>query len=226
MPTTGTSEIVDRVMADPPPVHPGAPSDVWSTDRDAYVLLAGLLGPGTRSIETGCGTSTAIFAARGADHLCATLVQFEADALLDWAGKHDVATDHVRFLIGPSEETLPRLDEGPFDVIFIDGNHTFPAPVIDWFYLVTKLKAGGVVFVDDVQLPAPRLVADYMESLAPGWERVDRRDKWAAYRLAHPTPPEEWELPKAGTSMFGSNGRFERLGRKVDGVVQRVRSRR
>jgi predicted O-methyltransferase YrrM len=225
MPPTGTPELVDRVMADPPAVHPGAPGDVWSTDRDAYVLLASLIGPGTRTIETGCGTSTAIFAVRGSEHLCATLIQFEADAFLDWARNHDVATDHVRFLIGPSHETLPGLGEGPFDLVFIDGGHMFPAPVIDWFYLVSKLKPGGVVFVDDVNLPAPRLIADYMESLAPGWERVERHDKWAAYRLSHPTEPGEWELPAAGTSLYGSNGRFERLGRQVDGLVRRVRSR-
>ena len=217
--------MVDRFMADPPAVHPGAPSDVWSTDRDAYVLLADLIGPTTRSIETGCGMSTAVFAERGANHICATLIQFEADAFLEWAGNHDVATDRVTFLIGPSQDTLPPLDAGPFDVIFIDGSHMFPAPVIDWFYLVTKLVQGGVVFLDDVNLPAPRIVADYMESLAPGWERVDRQEKWAAYRLSQPTTPDQWELPKAGTSLYGSNGRFERMGRQLDRVVGRLRSR-
>src|SRR5688572_31630520 len=33
-------ELVDSILADPPRVHPGAPDDVWSTERAAYVLLA------------------------------------------------------------------------------------------------------------------------------------------------------------------------------------------
>lgn len=226
MSAAGSAELVDKVIADPPGVHPGAPQNVWSTARDAYVLLADLVGPSTRSIETGCGSSTAVFALRQADHVCATLVQEEADAFLEWARRHDVDVGRVRFLIGPSERTLPVMTDDAFDLVFVDGNHSFPAPVVDWFYLVTKLKVGGVVFVDDVQLPAPRLVADYMDSLAPTWQRVQRTDKWAAFRLTDTPAPENWALPRAGSSLFGTSGRFEYLGRRADALIHRTRSRR
>lgn len=210
-------------MADPPGVHPGAPHDVWSTERSAYALLAELVTPGMHTIETGCGSSTAIFAMCGAEHLCATFIQSEADAFRAWADAHEVDSARVTFLIGPSERTLPPFEGGPFDVAFIDGNHAFPAPVLDWFYLVPMLLVGGVVFVDDVQLPAPRLVADYMESCAPVWQRLARTEKWSAYRLTDSPPPESWARPAAGASLFGGNGRFERVGRRLDGAVRRIR---
>ncbi len=210
-------------MADPPGVHPGAPNNVWSTERGAYELLAELALPDMRTVETGCGSSTAVFAMRGCDHLCATFIQYEADAFRGWCEKHDVDGTRVRFLIGPSERTLPGFEGGPFDIAFVDGNHQFPAPVIDWFYLVQMVRVGGVVFIDDVQLPAPRLVADYMEACAPVWQRLARTEKWSAYRLTDSPPPESWALPQAGSSLFGCNGRFERLGRRLDGIVRRVR---
>ncbi len=106
----GVDELVNRIMADPPGVHPGAPNNVWSTERGAYELLAELALPDMRTVETGCGSSTAVFAMRGCDHLCATFIQYEADAFRGWCEKHDVDGTRVRFLIGPSERTLPGFE--------------------------------------------------------------------------------------------------------------------
>jgi hypothetical protein len=224
MPTESSAALVDRIFSDPPPVHPGAPGDIWNTERDAYILLADLIDENTRSIETGCGISTAVFAGRRAQHLCLTLVQSEADTFTSWCDRHGTRSETVSFVIGPSELTLPRLDLGHIDVAFIDGNHGHPLPVIDWYYTVTHFAVGGVVFVDDVQLPAPRLVADYMEAIG-SWSCLRRTAKWAAYRLSDKPPPEEWEPLTAGSSLFGANGRFERLGRRADRLVDRVRHR-
>jgi len=218
-----SDELVDSILADPPRVHPGAPDDVWSTDRDAYILLADLVGDSSRTIETGCGVSTAVFAARGSDHTCAVLYDEEAAVFREWADAHDVPVDGIRFVAGESQVTLPALPLEPPDVVFIDGGHVFPIPVIDWFYTVHLVQPGAMVFVDDLQLPAPRLVADYMESCAPVWECVRRTPKWGAYRLAMVPPPESIVNPPAGSSLYGGNGRFERLGRRLDARLHRWR---
>jgi hypothetical protein len=219
-------ELVDSILADPPRVHPGAPGDVWSTERDAYVLLADLVDDTSRTIETGCGASTAVFAARETNHTCVVLYQAEADAFRQWASAHGVPIDGIDFVVGESHVTLPTLALEPPDVVFIDGGHVFPMPVIDWFYTVHIVRLGAVVFVDDLQLPAPRLVADYMESCAPAWECLRRTPKWGAYRLAIMPSPESIVNPPAGSSLYGRNGRFERLGRRLDARLPGRRSAR
>jgi predicted O-methyltransferase YrrM len=55
-----------------------------------------------------------------------------------------------------SEIALPELlDKGEkFDFAFIDGYHTFDHTLLDAFYLVKMLNHGGILAIDDVQMPA------------------------------------------------------------------------
>lgn len=74
------------------------------------------------------------------------------------------------------------LDIEPLDLFLIDGGHGFPHPTIDWYYGAGHLKDGGIVIVDDVQLPA---VADYLIrflDLDDRWDHVAGDHKWRAYR--------------------------------------------
>ena len=55
-----------RMVTDSPPVvHPEAPGGVWRTTRECYELMANHVGLGSRTLETGAGLSTALFAAWG-----------------------------------------------------------------------------------------------------------------------------------------------------------------
>jgi len=71
---------------------------------------------------------------------------------LEEAGVRDL----VEFYPEGSETVLPRLlAEGRrFDLAFLDGNHRFEGVFLDLVYSGRLLKEGGIVFVDDVQLPA------------------------------------------------------------------------
>jgi predicted O-methyltransferase YrrM len=62
----------------------------------------------------------------------------------------------VDFLPQPSELALPRLveDKRSFDLAFVDGNHRFDGVFVDLIYLGRLVRPGGIVFVDDVQLPS------------------------------------------------------------------------
>jgi hypothetical protein len=53
---------------------------------------------------------------------------------------------------------------GELDLVFIDGSHGYPLPVIDWFYGAGLFRRGGVVVLDDVQLPQ---VESLIENLHP-----------------------------------------------------------
>ncbi len=55
--------LIERVVLNPPPVHGTAAGEtgVWSTAHDCYDFLARHVEPGARTLETGCGISTALF---------------------------------------------------------------------------------------------------------------------------------------------------------------------
>ncbi|MBV8295950.1 MAG: hypothetical protein JO085_03865, partial [Acidimicrobiia bacterium] len=87
---------------------------------------------------------------------------------------------------------LPRLRIDDLDLYLIDGAHGFPTPMIDWFYGARLLRRGGVVVLDDRQLPAVAALIDYLDA-DPRWRAIDRTGKWAAFeRLTDGSLAEEW----------------------------------
>jgi predicted O-methyltransferase YrrM len=66
----------------------------------------------------------------------------------------------------PSELALPALlAEGrTFQFAFIDGWHTFDHTLLDFFYINRLLEEGGVVAIDDVDMPGVRKVARYISN--------------------------------------------------------------
>ena len=89
-----------------------------------------------------------------------------------------------------SETALPRLlGEGrSFDLAFVDGNHRFDGVFVDLFYLGRLVRPGGIVFLDDYQLPAVARAASFFASNL-GWtlEEVSAPDdlhRWAVLRTS------------------------------------------
>jgi predicted O-methyltransferase YrrM len=78
---------------------------------------------------------------------------------LEEAGVRDL----VELYVEESQIVLPRLlAEGRrFDLAFIDGNHRFEGVFLDLVYSGRLLKQGGIVFVDDTQLPGVRRAVDF-----------------------------------------------------------------
>lgn len=72
---------------------------------------------------------------------------------------------HWHLIERKSEHALPELDaEGveKFDLILIDGWHTFDHTLIDAFYATRLLNAGGILVIDDVNFPAVRSVVNHL----------------------------------------------------------------
>jgi predicted O-methyltransferase YrrM len=94
-----------------------------------------------------------------------------------------------------SQLVLPRLvAEGRrFDLAFVDGNHRFDAVFLDLVYLGRLVRGGGIVFLDDYQLPAvARAVSFCTTNLGWTLEEVSAPDelhRWAVLRTPA-TPPE------------------------------------
>jgi predicted O-methyltransferase YrrM len=89
-----------------------------------------------------------------------------------------------------SQIALPRfLDEARrFHLAFVDGNHRFDGVFLDLVFLERLVRAGGIVFVDDYQLPAVARAASFCVTNL-GWtlEEVSTADdlhRWAVLRTS------------------------------------------
>ena len=89
-----------------------------------------------------------------------------------------------------SQLALPRfLSEGrSFDLAFVDGNHRFDRVFVDLFYLGRLVRPGGIVFLDDYQLPGVARAASFYKTNL-GWtlEEVSAPDdlhRWAVLRTS------------------------------------------
>jgi predicted O-methyltransferase YrrM len=98
--------------------------------------------------------------------------------------------DMVEFYAAESQIVLPRLleDGRRFDVAFVDGNHRFDGVFVDLVYLGRVVQPGGIVFVDDYQLPAVARATSFFVANV-GWtvEQVSAEHElhqWAVLRTS------------------------------------------
>jgi predicted O-methyltransferase YrrM len=89
-----------------------------------------------------------------------------------------------------SQIALPRFigETRSFDLAFVDGNHRFDGVFVDLVYLGRLVRPGGIVFLDDYQLPAVARAASYFLTNV-GWrlEEVSSWDdlhRWAVLRTS------------------------------------------
>lgn len=96
----------------------------------------------------------------------------------------------VEFHAEESQIALPRfVQEGRvFDLAFVDGNHRFDGVFLDLVYLGRLVRPGGVVFLDDYQLPGiARAVSFFLTNLGWSVEEVsptDETHQWVVLRTS------------------------------------------
>jgi predicted O-methyltransferase YrrM len=159
-----------------------------------------LLEKATRTVEIGLGYGISAL------HICEGLLENSGRAsrhvaidpnqatrfsdcglqVLDEAGVGDMVELHAE----DSQISLPRfLDEArSFDFAFIDGNHRFDRVFVDLFYLGHLVRRGGIIFLDDYQLPGvARATSFFVSNL--GWTLAevsasDELHQWAVLRTS------------------------------------------
>ena len=176
-----------RILDSPPVVHPDSLNkSVWSTEDSCYEFMARRVEPGYRTLETGVGISTVLFAGWGCQHFAIVPYAHEAKSIQDYCSEIGIDTSSLTFDLRASEVALPDLalsQPVAFDLVFIDGAHGFPLPVIDWFYGAGLLRKGGVAIFDDVQLPAVGSLLESYVDCDDRWQVIDATSsKWRAYR--------------------------------------------
>ena len=106
--------------------------------------------------------------------------------VLEEAGVSGLVEHHAE----ESQLALPRLLGGArvFDLAFVDGNHRFDGVFVDLVYLGRLVRPGGIVFLDDYQLPAvARAVSFFLTNLGWRLEEVSAADdyrRWAVLRTS------------------------------------------
>jgi predicted O-methyltransferase YrrM len=101
----------------------------------------------------------------------------------------------VEHLPDESMIALPRLlgEKRQFDLAFVDGNHRFDGVFVDLVYIARMVRPGGVVILDDYQLPGIARATKFFTANR-GWtlEEVSAADplhQWAVLRTS--TAPDD-----------------------------------
>ena len=111
--------------------------------------------------------------------------------LLEEAGVLELVELHAE----ESQIALPRLLAAGerFDLAVVDGNHRFDGVFVDLVYLARLVRPGGIVFVDDYQLPSvARAVSFFLTNRDWKVEEISTDDDlhhWGVLRTS-PSPDE------------------------------------
>jgi methyltransferase family protein len=178
---------LEELILQVPLIH-NARTRTWAIHRDLAQFLDGVVGPETVAIETGSGLSTLVILRQGPRlHIAVQPNADEFAVIIDFAKNHDIDIRAFRHVVARSQEYLPAADIPPLDLVFIDGDHSFPTPFVDWFYTADRLKVGGLMIVDDIQVGTGAILNAFME-VDPKWEKVMvQPGRFAVYRkcVAH-----------------------------------------
>lgn len=183
-------EVLARLIDEPFAFHAddGEPR-VWNAAPQSLRLLAGHLAPGMRTLETGAGASTVVFAAAGTRHTAVSPDPYEHRRVREYCDAQGIDHTRIEFVAARSADVLPELTRAEsIDVALIDGAHAFPAAVLDWYYVSRSLRVGGALLLDDIPIPSVAVVFCHMAG-EPAWQLIEIvDDRAAAFRKVAEEP--------------------------------------
>jgi Methyltransferase domain len=216
MTITDRIDVVQQLLTDKPSFHLGGRAH-WDALPSTLEAVRAAAKNGDSTIEIGVGASTVVFAASGADHIAISPDVKEHELVRAYCDRIGVDRSRVRFVEGLSDDALPSLlgRDRTIDVAFVDGAHSFPIPVIDWYYVTRSLKVGGKLLLDDIPIPAVGQIFRHMK-LEPDWRLDGVFDARSAQftLLALPDAEDNWISQPFNSAYpdFGFVGLPRRLG--------------
>lgn len=185
---------LETLLLHPPSLHADRSGNLvsWGAGERLLRYMDQKLHEGDVTLETGAGLSTLVFAMKRCLHTAVVPDQGQVERILAWCAAHEIQTDTLTFKVDSSEKVLPILDPTPLDLVLIDGGHGFPIPMLDWFYAGRRLRPGGTLIVDDVQIWTGRVLYDVIAK-EPQW-RIDHKSalEFFAATRANTGPAGEW----------------------------------
>lgn len=186
----------------------------YGISNEVAYFLRDQVTAGSRTLETGAGISTLIFAMQGATHQSITPNEPETEAIRQYAAGKQIAFDQVSFVIQSSDAYLPQAAIDQLDLVFLDGKHAFPWPIVDWFYTADRLKKDGLMVLDDTDMPPVKVLVDFLK-LDTRWEVTQTFDRTIAFRKTSDTVHDvAWHMQPWVTRHYNKS-LLERIKRKV-----------
>lgn len=147
----------------------------YGIDADLANFIDNAIDAKSYTLETGSGISTLIFALNETTHTSVSPNKQESEAIRKYAKGKGINLDKISFVIDSSDHYLPQSTLSGLDLVFLDGKHAFPWPIVDWFYTVDKLKKGGLIVIDDAHMKSVGILVDFM-SVDPAWKLIKNFD--------------------------------------------------
>ncbi len=136
------TQILESILSERPNFHkseteifrPFAPSESGLDPETAAFIASGRMSchgitpgfarylldrvkPGMRTLETGAGISTLVFAMGNTEHSAVTPRADEAEAIRQYANRMEISLANVKFLIDQSDRYLPRCELTNLDIV-------------------------------------------------------------------------------------------------------------
>jgi predicted O-methyltransferase YrrM len=143
----------------------------YGIGRQVLEFIAHTVTPNSRTLETGAGCSTLVFAILSDKHTAITPSEREIQRIRAYAESNAICLKSVEFIAQPSERYLPLCDKTDLDLVLLDGKHAFPWPIVDWFYTADRLRKGGILLLDDAQLKPVAVLAEFL-AVESAWELI------------------------------------------------------
>lgn len=118
------------------------------------------------SLETGGGNSTLIFGQNSKKHFTINPDKTACTLIAKFLDDHNIE-NNISFIEKASEHALPNIgnyiEKESIDICLIDGNHSFPLPIIDWFYIDPLLKKNAILIIDDFKIKAVDMLIKFLK---------------------------------------------------------------
>jgi hypothetical protein len=107
------------------------------------------------TLETGCGRTTLLFSHLSSCHLVFTLASTDAkDSYVRVHTSPLFNAHNTRFVLGPTQKTVPAFQfEQQFDLVLLDGPHSYPFTDLEYYFVYPHVKEGGYLVIDDIHIP-------------------------------------------------------------------------
>jgi predicted O-methyltransferase YrrM len=183
------------LLQNPPLLHEDKSGKLisWQISDAVLDFLDKHITSNSKSLETGAGLSTVLFADKGASHTCVVPDLNLINRIRQYCHSHQISCEKIDFKSDISERILPCLKLDNLDIVLIDGRHAFPSPFIDWYYTCEKLKIGGMMIVDDTQIWTGAVLKQFL-LLEPEWKlQADLSSKTAVFvKIKEYTHSKTW----------------------------------
>lgn len=107
-----TIDIVEVLEKNQPQFHWGG-TRCWNAAPETLREIQRSVGKGMRTLETGCGASTVVFASREAHHTVISPAHDEHQRVINYLHESGISTSRLNFEAGFSDDVLPKICNYP-----------------------------------------------------------------------------------------------------------------